>query len=280
VGGSITTEMKRADVLGVLLDGFLPACAPDARPRERRRAGLQELGLPFAADAAITHHLAAFLADHLDDGRRPSSVLFNGGVMKGAPLRRRVVEALDSWSDDPEQDLQVLGGTDLDLAVAHGAAYYGLVRRGKGVRIRGGTARAYYIGVETSMPAVPGMEPPLKAICVAPFGMEEGTEAAITVEGGGEEFGLVVGQPAEFRFLSSSVRNKDKVGQVLEQLEGIQETAPLEATLPPSPGSQAGQVVPVRLRARVTEVGTLEVWCVARDGQQKWKLEFDIRAQQ
>src|SRR5581483_4970967 len=188
-----------------------------------RRVGLRELGLPFAADPAVTRHLSAFVGAH----RKATAVLFNGGVMKGRPLRQRIVEMLDSWSDNPEDDLSVLTGTDLDLAVAHGAAYYGLVRRGKGVRIRGGTARSYYIGVETAMPAVPGMEPPLKAICVAPFGMEEGTETDIT----GEEFGLVVGQPAEFALLSSSTRGEDQAGTVVTELDQISDTAPLETTL-------------------------------------------------
>src|SRR4029079_5368891 len=118
-------------------------------------------------------------------------------------------EVVKGWSGA----LRELGGTDLDLAVAHGAAYYGLVRRGKGVRIRGGTARAYYIGVETAMPAVPGMRPPLKALCVAPFGMEEGTPA---VDLAAQEFGLVVGEPAEFRFFASTVRKEDAVGAVVE----------------------------------------------------------------
>src|SRR5262249_38629094 len=151
-----------------------------------------------------------------DHERRASAVLFNGGVMKAQVLRRRVVETLDSWSDNPEDDLTVLGGTDLDLAVAHGAAYYGLVRRGKGVRIRGGTARAYYVGIETSRPGVPGMEPPLKAICVAPFGMEEGEGADVS----SDELGLVVGQQAEFRFLSSSTRTDDAAGTVVEVEDG------------------------------------------------------------
>jgi hypothetical protein len=199
-------------------------------------------------------------------------VLFNGGVMKAPALRRRIVETLDSWSDDPEADLSVLEGTDLDLAVAHGAAYYGLVQRGRGIRIRGGTARSYYIGVESSMPAVPGMAPPLKAICVAPRGMEEGSTADVAEE----ELGLVVGEPAEFRFLASTTREGDRVGQVIEDLEGIEESAPIEVELPPGEGAPAGQLVPVKLRAAVTEVGTVEVWCLGREGG-KWKLEFDVR---
>jgi molecular chaperone DnaK (HSP70) len=275
VGGTLQENLQRADVEALILDGFFPKVAAADAPRARKRAGLAELGLPFAADAAVTRHLAKFLSDHAS---KATAVLFNGGVMKSPALRRRVVETLDSWSDDPESDLQVLTGTDLDLAVAHGAAYYGLVRRGQGVRIRGGTARSYYIGVESSMPAVPGMPPPMKAICVAPMGMEEGSEADVA----GEELGLVVGEPAEFRLLSSSTRKGDRVGEVLEDplaLEGeIVDAAPLEATLPASASCAPGQLVPVRLRARVTEVGTLAVWCVARDAE-KWKLEFDVRGE-
>ena len=281
VGGAIKTELTREELARILVDGFFPACGPDERPRERRRMGLQELGLPFAADPDITRHLAKFLAGHLEGAERPTAVLFNGGVMKARLLRKRVVETLDAWSDDPEADLQVLAGTDFDLAVAHGAAYYGLVRRGRGVRIKGGTARSYYVGVESAVPAVPGMEPPLKAICVAPAGMEEGTETDVVAEGA-EEFGLVVGEKAEFRFLSSTVRKGDRVGAVVEDGVGtgsggeIEETAPLEAKLAPKGDEKPGQLVPVRLRARVTEVGTLEVECVARDGE-SWKLEFDVR---
>ncbi|HJQ83906.1 MAG TPA: Hsp70 family protein, partial [Candidatus Binatia bacterium] len=150
---------------------------------------------------------------------------------------------------------------------------YGLVRRGKGVRIRGGTARSYYIGVETAMPAVPGVPPPVKALCVAPFGMEEGTESELP----GAEFGLVVGTPAEFRFLGSSVRRADRPGTVVEGWEAgeLDDLPPLEATL--DAAGEEGRTVPVRLRAHVTELGTLELWCVARDGTRRWKVEYNVR---
>jgi molecular chaperone DnaK (HSP70) len=272
IGGSIKTELSRAE-LDILLDGFFPLVEPDARPQKARRTGLRELGLPFAADPAVTRHLAGFLGGQREAHRRATAVLFNGGVMKGRPLRQRIVETLDSWSDSPEDDLKVLEGNDLDLAVAHGAAYYGLVRRGKGVRIRGGTARAYYIGIESSMPAVPGMSPPLKALCVAPFGMEEGTEAALP----DEELGLVVGEPAEFRFLSSSTRRDDRPGTMVDDAEReLAELAPVSAALPAEDG-EAGQVVPVTLKSRVTEIGTLELWCEERGGGRRWKLEYNVR---
>jgi molecular chaperone DnaK (HSP70) len=269
IGGSFTTQVTRADV-NALIDGFFPHASADERPKKARGIGLRELGLPFAADAAVTRHLAAFVGAH----RRATSVLFNGGVMKARALQRRVVETLDSWSDSPEDDLKVLTGNDLDLAVAHGAAYYGLVRRGKGVRIRGGTARAYYIGIESSMPAVPGMEPPLKALCVAPFGMEEGSEAQVP----GRELGLVIGETAEFRFFGSSVRPDDQVGTLLDRVDDtLVELAPVRTRLGEPNQKDAGELVPVQLRSRVTEVGTLELWCDEAATGKTYKLEYNVR---
>jgi hypothetical protein len=191
-------------------------------------------------------------------------------------LRDRVVEVLNNWLRQEGFDAlgaeQILEAPDLEHAIARGAAYYGKARRGHGVRIRSGASRTYYIGIESAMPAVPGLEAPLKALCVVPFGMEEGTEATIS----GREFGLVVGEPAEFRFLSSSVRKQDQVGSLLEDWGAdIEEISPMEVTL--NLDGQQGTVVPVRLETRVTELGTLEVWCVSRDGTHRWKLELNIR---
>jgi hypothetical protein len=196
--------------------------------------------------------------------------------MKAAVLRDRLIEVLNDWlreeGFDPLGSREILDAPDLEHAVARGAAYYGKARRGKGVRIRSGASRTYYIGIESALPAVPGMEAPLKALCVVPFGMEEGTEAQIP----DREFGLVVGEAAEFRFLSSSVRKQDQIGSLLEDWgDEIEESSPLEVTL--KLDGQEGTVLPVRLEARVTEVGTLEVWCVSRDGAQRWKLELNIR---
>ncbi|HMD96407.1 MAG TPA: Hsp70 family protein [Terriglobia bacterium] len=289
VGGTIKTELTREDLNQVLVDGFFPKVASDETPARQRRIGFQELGLPYAADAAITKHLARFLSQQvqsspeLEKVRRgksglacPTHVLFNGGVMKAAVLRERLIDVLNSWLRDegfePLRSKEVLDAPDLEHAVARGAAYYGRARRGRGVRIRSGASRTYYIGVESAMPAVPGVEAPLKALCVVPFGMEEGTEAKIP----NREFGLVVGEAAEFRFLSSSVRKQDQIGNLLEDWgDEIEELSPLEVTL--KLDGHEGTVLPVRLETRVTEVGTLEVWCVSRDGTQRWKLELNIR---
>jgi hypothetical protein len=293
VGGTIKTELVREDLDHTLVEGFFPKVASDELPARQRRVGFQELGLPYAADPAITKHLARFLAEQVRNSpeaagiRRgpsglacPTHILFNGGVMKAAVLRDRVVEVLNSWLRQEGFDAlgaeQILNShneaPDLEHAVARGAAYYGKARRGRGVRIRSGASRTYYIGIESAMPAVPGMEAPLKALCVVPFGMEEGTEATIP----DREFGLVVGEPAEFRFLSSSVRKQDHAGSLLEDWGAdIEELSPLEVTL--KLDGQQGTVVPVRIETRVTELGTLEVWCVSRDGTQRWKLELNIR---
>jgi molecular chaperone DnaK (HSP70) len=272
IGGTLRTDVERHDVEATLVDGFFPVVGPDETPRTTRRVGLQEIGLPYASDPAITRHVAAFLARHREVAPAGvSAVLFNGGVMYAARFRERMVEVLSSWSG--AGGVRVLAGAHPDLAVAEGAAVYGLARRGSGVRIRGGTARAYYVGVETAAPAVPGMTAPVKALCLAPFGMEEGTE----VELPGAEFGLVVGEPAEFRLFGSSVRRDDRPGTVVEGWEQgtLEELPPLEATL--DADGDAGRTVPVRLRAHVTELGTLELWCVARDGARRWKLEFNVR---
>jgi molecular chaperone DnaK (HSP70) len=279
IGGTIRAELHYEELERTLVDGFFPRCAPHEMPKTGRRVGFQEMGLPYAADPAVTRHLAKFLTRQRaseNDARsfmHPTGILFNGGVMKAGLLRRRVVEVLNDWlSQENGETLRTLEGTNFDHAVACGAAYYGWARRGKGVRIRGGVARSYYIGIETSMPAVPGIAAPLKALCVVPFGMEEGTESDIP----GQEFGLVVGEPAQFRFLGSTTRREDRLGDLIEEPgEDIEESTPLETTL--SWIGQEGVTIPVRLHTHVTEVGTLELWAVSRDETHRWKLEFNVR---
>lgn len=266
IGGTIKTELTRDDVVKTIVEGFFPKVGKDAKPILRQKTGFQEIGLPFEPDASITKHLARFLSRQND--AKPTAILFNGGVFKGGELRSRTLEVLSSWLPAPAKALE---GEDLDLAVARGAAYYGLVRRGKGVRIRGGTARSYYVGIASSMPAVPGVPPPLKALCVAPMGMEEGSE----VEVRGREFALLVGEPAEFKFLGSTTRKTDQPGALVDRWEDgeIAELAPVTTTLE---DGKEGATIPVKLHAKVTEIGTLELSCVAKDGR-RWKLEWNVR---
>ena len=204
-------------------------------------------------------------------------MLFNGGVFKSQLLQDRVVAVLDQWLlSTGAEPVRVLEGADLDLAVARGAAYYGQVRQGGGIRIRGGTAMAYYVGVESAMPAVPGVPPPLQAVCVAPFGLEEGTRAELPQA----EFGLVTGEPVRFRFFGSSVRRDDRAGDILDRWtsDEMQELQEIEALLP-SEHHGPGEIITVQLQAGVTEVGTLELEAVEREGAQRWKVEFDTRAE-
>jgi hypothetical protein len=291
IGGSIRTELTRAELTQTILEGFFPQVDAAARPVSRTRAGLTQLGLPYAQDAGITRHLAAFLGKQVGalaelgglsaapvEGAsflHPTAVLFNGGVFKSTLLAERILGVINGWlTAEGAAAARLLGGADLDLAVARGAAYYGYVKRGKGVRIRGGTARAYYIAIESAMPAVPGLEPPVSALCVAPFGMEEGTDAALPPQ----EFGLVVGEPVHFRFFGSSVRRQDQVGTMLDYWspDELQELEEIQATLPPE-GRTPGDVVPVKLHARVTEAGTLELEAVSSGTNERWKVEFDVR---
>jgi hypothetical protein len=293
IGGTVSLELKREDIEAVLLDGFFPHCAIDDRPGLSFETGFQELGLPYESDTAVTKHVAAFLTDHrITDGlgRLPKHLLFNGGVFKAVPMRRRLMETLQSWSTESDS-IEMLGGVeDLDTAVASGASYYGWSKINGGVRIRGGTAAGYYVGIESSGPAIPGIPRPLQALCVAPQGMEEGTEAAIP----DRRFGVTIGRPAKFRFFSSHVRPTDEIGKLLKEwdegeliesnaLELTLEDLPAEANSP-APGSDSavmragGNVVPVRFESRITELGMFELWCVGLRDDQRWKLSFNVRS--
>jgi hypothetical protein len=290
LSGNLRTELTREEVNRVLVEGFLPKVAVSDRPISRTRTGLRTAGLPYAQDAAITRHLAAFLAkqqnatDDLKDINlpehatflHPTAVLFNGGVLKANALAERLMEVLNLWlAGEQAPEARLLAGADLDLAVARGAAYYGFVRKGKGVRIKGGTAAAYYVGIESAMPAVPGLAPEIEALCIAPFGMEEGTKEELP----DDEFGLVIGEPVRFRFFASNIRREDKVGTRLEYWtdEELSELDEIEITLPEE-GRRPGEVVPVHLCAAVNEVGTLELQAVSQKDSGRWKIEFDVRA--
>ncbi len=276
IGGTVSVDVDRAKAADLLLEGFFPSCAIDDRPARRRASGFQEIGLPFESDAAITRHLAAFLAAHggASGPVRPTHVLFNGGVFKSDALRSRLLEVLGAWFD-PEAAPKVLEGThELDFAVARGAAYYGWSKECGGIRIRGGTPRAYYVGIETAGLAVPGAPRPLRALCVAPMGMEEGTETDVPHG----EIGLVVGEPAQFRFFSSAVRKDDRPGTVLPSWtpEELVETAPLETVLARDEAIDE-PYVPVQFQTRITELGMMELWCVSTKTDRRWKLEFSVR---
>jgi molecular chaperone DnaK (HSP70) len=289
---TVSTALDRTTLEKVVLDGFFPITKVTDLPAETRGAGLQEFGLPYASDPVVSKHLARFLTRSLtnvkssgalralvgshgeaSDYLKPTAVLFNGGVFNAAPIRKRVLDLLASWNEgEPAREL---AGYQPDLAVAKGAALYGRNRAtGKGIRIKAGTARSYYIGLETSMPAIPGFKPPIKALCIVPQGMEEGSELLIE----GQEFGLITGQPADFRFFASEVRSGDAPGQIIPNAEReLEETSRIEVTLPAIEGFPDGQPIPVQINPLVTELGNLELWMKHTRSDRRWKVEFQVR---
>ncbi len=296
MGGGLRTELTKAELQKTIVDGFFPKTEAAARPAVRARTALTQMGLPYASDPGVTRHLAAFLGRQAEAVEKvtggggaaaktstaamlqPTALLFNGGVMKADTLRTRLVSTLDGWlAETKAPKVRVLEGADLELAVARGAAAYGLARKGRGLRIRGGTARSYYVGIESAVPAVPGIEPPIVALCVAPFGMEEGSSVNLSAH----ELGAVVGEPVRFRFFSSTVRRDDKPGTEVERIrpEELEELPPVEVTLP-AEGRRPGDVVEVRLAAHVTELGTLQLEAVPTKplrNDERFKVELSIR---
>lgn len=292
--GTLATTLDRATLEAVIVDGFFALTPVDALPQEDGGAALQEFGLPYASDPVVSKHLARFLVRSLQNVRgsetlralvggsgtdlegtflRPTAVLFNGGVFKAAAMRERVLELLRGWSGGA--GVRELAGFQPDLAVAKGAASYGRTRvSGKGIRIRAGTARSYYIGLESSRLAVPGVKPRVQGLCVVPQGMEEGTSHRLE----GRQFGLVTGKPAVFRFFSSAARSGDLPGQLVPNAEkALEETNRLEITLPPMAEFPAGQPIPVQLESVVTELGNLELWMQHTASARRWKVEFQVR---
>lgn len=286
IGGGLRCDVSRDEVEAWLVEGFLPPVRPEEKP-ERRRSGFQEFGLPYAVDAAITRHLAAFLAAHAqsasDDPSRPVApgtlarpdvILFNGGFFHSPRLARRLLDVLSSWfrsPAEPDWSPVVLDHDRLDLAVARGAAYYGLVRRGEGVAISAALPRSYYVGmVEQGKQAGDS----LRALCVMPAGTEAGADVDLTAR----EFDLRVGQPVEFRLFVSSTRLNDPAGAVVEIDPAEMTTLPPMRTVLQGPRKSETATLRVRLQSRLTEIGTLDLWCVETGGSRRWKLQFDVRS--
>lgn len=316
IGGALQVELGRDEARELLLNGFFPGVPLDARP-QAKRSGFQEFGLPYAADPAVTRHLAQFLWDHRHAGAepdeqqmsesaatRPDVVLFNGGVFLATTIQKRIVESLQHWFGETSPDWapMILENPRHDLAVAQGAAYYGLVRRGQGVRIAAGLARTYYIGVagsdeagrseggnagrregetegpreRTAAPVEAGHDPSasLSAICLMPAGAEPGTE--ITLEK--PIFDLTVAAPVEFPLFYSSTRLTDRPGEILPVDRGQMSPLPPIRTVLRQRKAKESTVLPVQVHAALNEIGLLQLWCSHVDGPGSWQLQFDVRA--
>ena len=292
MAGTVSTELARATLQAVAVDGFFADVEASDHPATAVGSALQELGLPYEADPVVTKHIAAFLTQaraslmansalcqRLDpSGERfaapflsPDGILFNGGVFHAAVLRERVVSMLSRWAGRP---VKALTGGNLDAAVARGAAVYGRMHvSGAGMRIRAGAAHSMYIGIASSIPAIPGFKPPVQALCVVPQGMEEGSETVLD-----KELGLVTGRAVTFQVFSSAERPQDEVGQLIADAEKMLETSqPLEMTMPEVEGIASGAAIPVKLHARLNETGTMELWMQHTRSDNRFKIDFKVR---
>lgn len=284
IGNSIKTTLSLKEAQELILEGFMPIVQPEERSSLEKRLGLQEVNLPYAKDPRITCQLAKFLSmtgesdsTEMENFIIPTTILFNGGTMKAQAFRQRIIDQLNHWAQLLKKNtVKVLEDTDLDYAVSRGAVYYGLSQTGQGIRIKSGASRSFFVGVEESTLAVPGVAPSLKAVCIVPFGMEEGSEQELPQQ----EFALVVGEVAHFRFFSRATKtlsngSEPSMGTVVKNWkQELTELHPIEACLDKNEGD--GKVIRVKIKSRITELGVLELWCVAEDGRQ-WKLEFETR---
>lgn len=280
VGGTLSDTLSREEVEQIVLEGFFPHVDAEATPRRSARVGLQEFGLPYASEAEIPRHLALFLRQHgAANGEvmlKPDALLFNGGALAPLAIRDRIVEIVSSWfpaeSETSWRPL-VLTSTSLDLAVAYGAAYYGLVRRGQGIRIGGGSARAYYIGLgSTGQGSTDGH---VQALCLVRHGMEEGEDIHLTEP----EFAVLANQPVSFPLYASSIRTSDQAGSVLQlPVEELSMLPTIRTVLRFGKKTGAAQI-PVQVSAKFTEVGTLELWCEAKQTNHRWRLQFQLRGE-
>jgi len=270
VGGTVSVNVTVADVTVSLFDGFFPFVAYDAEPARAARAGLQEMGLPYVADPGVTRHLAAFLRQHLPAGETVDAILFNGGVFTPNLLRERVIEVLRPWFEAPGKPWKplVLTSPSLDLAVAWGAAYFGWLKQSGGRRIGGGIPRSYYLGVSDSAES----KAEVSVVCVVPRNLQEGEEIAIAKP----ELELQIGEPVLFPLYTSTVRGDDAPGEVLSlSPTQLLQLPPLHTVLRGGKRSGVKRIL-VTLAAKCTEIGTLELFCVSREGN-RWRLEFNVR---
>ena len=280
IGGTLTATLARREVEQAVLDGFFPFVDPSATPRTDATQTSREWGLPFAADTEVSRHLAAFVARHRDDGAvagdiasgRPDALLFNGGALKPALIRERLRALVGRWYDAGDGwQPAVLANADLDLAVARGAAYYGLVRRGIGVRIGGGAARSYYLGAAQAA-ATPDH---VTALCLVHRGMEEGEELEI----GAPPLEVLANRAVSFPLYASSTRTGEHAGQLITATrDSLRELPPIRTVLRFGKKLEARKL-PVHLLVRLTAVGTLEVWCKSLTTEHRWRLQFQLRDQ-
>jgi hypothetical protein len=282
IGKTIKEKMTREDVQNAVIEGFFPYTPLNSTPKKSIRHGLSRIGLNYAQDTAITKHLAAFINNQKTQKNQlnnskciPTCILFNGGVFKSNIIREKVINTINHWLDEVgSNNIKELPDAEYDQAVAKGAATFGHVKAGNTIRIKGGSAQSFYIGIESPMPSIPGFEPPIEALCIAPYGMEEGSSLKLP----NQEFGLIVGEPINFRFFSSTIRHSDSLGEILTHWRGeeLVELQQIELTLD-AKSKNSGSIATVYLSAHYNEVGTLTLKAHEKEGNDVWDIDFNIR---
>nr|HDN01091.1 molecular chaperone DnaK [Deltaproteobacteria bacterium] len=264
IGGTLTTDLRLDQVNDVIVEGFFPEVDLKAGGfLERGETGLREMGLPYVSEPAVTRHLARFLLRQ-GGGRMPTVVLFNGGALKPGLIRNRLEGILTSWSGHP---VRVLDSRSLDLAISWGAAYYGLVTKGLGLRVGGGMARSYFVGVALGVEDRAPM-----GVCLVERGTEEGKEVEVL-----KTFRVQTNRPVKFSLYSSTTRKGDKVGDLVPvDSEDLIELPPLQTVLHYGKKGRDAQI-PIRLGAKVTAIGTLELYCESQESSHRWRLQFQLR---
>ncbi|KJZ13958.1 heat shock protein Hsp70 [Marinomonas sp. S3726] len=270
----VQTSIKRETALASLIEGFFPIVNYGEQAQSTARSGIAKLNLEYEADPAISRHISEFLAKHQ---AKPNKVLLNGGVFKADIIKQRVEALLNNLLADKVQNIEILTSNDanyLDNAVAKGACYYALVQADGGIKVKSGLAANYYIGVESPMPAIPGMAPPVDAVCIAPFGLDEGSDEQML----SSEFALVVGQSVDFRFFQSKTADVAELGETVNafSLMSLNELGKIQARLDAG-HYQEGDMVRVILSSRITELGVLLLEAHDTQSDLSWTLEYQVR---
>jgi len=278
-GKALSTEISRDEAERLILEGFFPACNAGDKPHRAARVALQELGLPYAQDPAVTRQLSGFLSQHASSGfaalgvpnaanhlPRPDAVLLNGGVFNSPRIAARLLEVISAWWP-VLPDIRLLPHSSLELSVARGAACYGMARKELGRRIGGGTAHALYVGL-----APDKNNPKSSAVCLIPRGHEEGQSVDLSAQ----PFSLILGRPVQFPLFSTASDFQNQPGEVVEIGPDFQALPPIHTLLKGQ--SDRITTIPVHLRGTLTELGTLELWCVSNATDERWRLEFELRS--
>ena len=281
IGGTLSADLDYRNVEQTILNGFFPLLDADERPPAPSfRQGITEFGLPYEQEPAITRHLGWFLdqhraevSDYLEkEFQAPDCILFNGGSLKPPVIQERIRQAIRCWfHTDNAAVPRVLDNPDPDLAVALGAAYYGLVKMGRGVRVGSGSARSYYVGVSAGSAATDGADS-RQAICLVERGLDEGSRIQLE----DRDFQVLTNQPVSFDLYSSSFRSGDRSGQLVAVDDSFTRLPPIQTIIQYGKTGEHSQI-PVAVEASYTEIGTLALWCHSRISDHRWKLQFQIR---